>query len=256
MPQNNWTRNELILAFNLYCKTPFGRIHNRNPEIITLASLIGRTPNAVGLKMVNFAHLDPVHKARGISGMAHGGKGDLAVWNEFNNDWERLAFESEKLWAERLGTPLQSAFFDDDLEIIPQGKEREAIVKVRVNQSFFRATVLSAYGFRCCISGLAVPELLNASHIVPWAKDAANRVNPRNGLCLNALLDRAYDRGLLTITPEYIIKVSKIIKDFPLQTSLNEWILAFDEKPMFLPTRFAPDPTLLSYHNEQIFRGL
>jgi putative restriction endonuclease len=45
MPTNKWTREELIIAFNLYCKIPFGKIHNRNPEIIELAKILGRTPD-------------------------------------------------------------------------------------------------------------------------------------------------------------------------------------------------------------------
>jgi hypothetical protein len=42
-----WTKEQLKLAFHLYCQLPFGRLHSRNQEIIKLASLIGRTPSAV-----------------------------------------------------------------------------------------------------------------------------------------------------------------------------------------------------------------
>jgi hypothetical protein len=59
MMRENWNREELIVAFNLYCKIPFERITSRNPEIINLAKIIGRTPSAVALKLVNFARLDP-----------------------------------------------------------------------------------------------------------------------------------------------------------------------------------------------------
>ena len=57
--KRGWTRDELLVAFNLYCKTPFGRLHQRNPEIIRLASALGRTPSALAMKLVNFASLDP-----------------------------------------------------------------------------------------------------------------------------------------------------------------------------------------------------
>ena len=67
MPSNKWSREELIIAFNLYCKTPFGKIDERNPEIIFLAKVIGRTPGAVSWKLANFARLDPILKERNIS---------------------------------------------------------------------------------------------------------------------------------------------------------------------------------------------
>ena len=42
----NWTREQLKLAFYFHCQTPFGKLHSRNPEIVELAELIGRTPDA------------------------------------------------------------------------------------------------------------------------------------------------------------------------------------------------------------------
>ncbi len=95
MARDLWTREQLIVAFNLYCKIPFGKIHNRNPEIITLAKALGRTPSALSYKLANFARLDPTLKQRNIAGATHGGKLEEEVWEEFNGDWERLAFESE-----------------------------------------------------------------------------------------------------------------------------------------------------------------
>jgi putative restriction endonuclease len=255
MPSNNWTREELIIAFNLYCKIPFGKIHNRNPEIIALAKALGRTPSAVGWKLANFARLDPVLQKRNIAGAAHGSKLDIEIWNEFNQDWDKLAFESKKLLAKRTGNQVEDFVIDVELLDIPEvGKERETTVKVRVNQSFFRKAVLAAYGSKCCITGLDIPELLNASHIIPWSKDEVNRVNPRNGICLNAIHDRAFDRGLLTITPEYKIRISKLVKRISSDKSTKDFLLKFDGKPIKLPTRFLPDISFLGYHNNRVFR--
>jgi hypothetical protein len=47
MPRRDWTREELIVAFNLYCKIPFGKIHRANPQLIELAQAIGRSPSAM-----------------------------------------------------------------------------------------------------------------------------------------------------------------------------------------------------------------
>ena len=51
--QNRWTRDQLKLAFHLYCQLPFGRLHARNPEVVALARLLARTPSALAMKLVN-----------------------------------------------------------------------------------------------------------------------------------------------------------------------------------------------------------
>ena len=70
----NWTREELMIAFNLYCKIPFGRVSQTNMDIISLANILGRTPLSVSMKLANFARLYPVLQARGIRGALHGSK--------------------------------------------------------------------------------------------------------------------------------------------------------------------------------------
>ena len=243
--RRNWTREELILAINLYCKTPFGRIHNRNPEIIKLAKLIERTPSSVSYKLANFASIDPSLQRKGASNVS---KLDIEVWNEFFNDWEKLAFESELLLAKYDNNGLTT-----DIEILPlEGYDRESIVKIRVNQAFFRKTVLASYNFKCCITGLSLTELLVASHIIPWSKDEKNRLNPRNGLCLNALHDKAFDKGLISISEKFRIIVSRKLKDsekFPEKELINK----YDDQPISLPSRFLPDSEFLSYHRKNIF---
>jgi putative restriction endonuclease len=254
MPSNKWTREELIVAFNLYCKIPFGKIHIHNPDIISLADVLGRTPSAVSWKLANFASLDPSLKKRNIAGASHGSKMDTEVWNEFNGNWDRLAFESEKLLAQKMGRQIEGVSEVELLDLPKAGIEKETLVKIRVNQSFFRKSVLAAYNFRCCITGLEIPELLNASHIIPWAKDEANRVNPRNGLCLNAIHDRAFDRGLITITPEFKVKVSTLIRQRDAGKAAQDFLFHYDGLEINKPERFLPDLSFLQYHNSYVFR--
>lgn len=253
--RRNWTREELIVAFNLYCKTPFGRIHTSNPDIATLAKSVGRTSSAVAWKLANFARLDPSLKKRAIAGASHGGKGEVEIWKEFNNDWDRLSFESERLLAQMMGKSIEETARIEKSDLPKEGKEREAIVRVRVNQSFFRSTVLAAYNRKCCITGLSIVELLNASHIVPWASDPSNRVNPHNGLCLNVIHDRAFDRGLLTITRNYKVRISSLLKQLPNDIAAKNSLTQFDGVQIRLPNRFLPDSSLLAYHNKNIFRN-
>ncbi len=254
MTKGNWTREELIVAFNLYCKTPFGRIHIRNPEIIDLAKLIGRTNSAVSWKLANFARLDPSLQRRGIVGATHGSKGEKQIWDEFNQDWEKLSFISEELLAQFKGKSIEEVS-SIDISDLPLGEERETIVRVRVNQNFFRSSILTAYNSTCCITGLAIPELLNASHIVPWAVDTQNRVNPRNGLCLNAIHDRAFDRGLLTITPDYTVKLSSSIKTLQNDETTKNLLFRYEGIKITMPDRFIPHIRFIEYHNQNIFKG-
>src|SRR3989304_3548714 len=162
MSRKNWSREELIIAFNLYCKAPFGKIHIRNPEIKSLANILGRSPSAVSWKLANFARLDPALQKRSISGASHGAKGEIEVWEEFNSNWGKLSYESEKLLAKMSVNKIEDAVCINKDELPKQGEERETIVRVRINQDFFRKAVLAAYDRKCCITELAIPELLNA----------------------------------------------------------------------------------------------
>lgn len=253
MSRQNWSREELIVAFNLYCKTPFTKINASNKGVKELAQIIGRSTSAVALKLANYARLDPALQERNISGMSHGSKGEAEIWNNFNSRWEELAFESEKILATYIGRPLESVAKIKTDDLPRDGKEREAMVKVRVNQSFFRDTILASYDNRCCITGISIPALLNASHIIPWSKDTNNRMNPANGLCLNALHDRAFDKGLITITPDYKIRLSTKIQEKKIDTNLDTFFFAFRDKSINLPQKFLPEKSFLEYHYENIF---
>lgn len=254
MSKQNWSREELILAFNLYCKTPFGKIHVRNPDIIALADLLHRTPSAVSWKLANFARLDPSLRARNITGASHGSKEEISIWNEFNDNWEKLGFESEKLLADKKGELIEDSIPLIDADKPIAGADKERVVLTRVNQHFFRVMVLAAYNNECCITGLSVLELLNASHIIPWSVDKENRVNPQNGLCLNVLHDRAFDRGLITITTDYKVKISPRLKARKNDEPLKRLLAIYDGAPISLPDRFVPDPNFLKYHNENVFQ--
>lgn len=115
-----------------------------------------------------------------------------------------------------------------------------------MNQSFFRSRILSAYDYRCCVTGLTVRPLLVASHIIPWSEDAANRLNPRNGLCLNALHDRAFDRGLMWIEPDFTIRFSPYLNESPSGSeAILNWLSRYEGERLHFANRFSPDQSLL-----------
>jgi len=250
--QKLWTKNELILAINLYCKLPFGKLHRGNPEIIRLANLINRTPSSVAYKLVNFASLDPSLQARGIKGASNASKLDKVVWDEFYLNWEEAAYESEKLLANFEKRSFADVEKSEDFSP-KEGKEKESKIKTRINQSFFRKTILASYNYRCCITGINIPEMLVAGHIRPWSIDEKNRLNPRNGLAMNNLHDKAFENGLLTITTSYEILISRELKKSK-NKAISEYFSKYDRKQIILPTKFLPDPEFLKYHNDERFK--
>ena len=253
MSVNHWTRKEEIIVFNLYCKIPFQRSSKNHPDVIKIANLIGRSPSAVNMKIGNFGSFDDTLKRQGIVGLTNSSKLDEEIWNEFNGKWDELAFESERLIAELQGKSIKDQQSEYD---IPTGQIREATVKQRVNQGFFRNAVLTSYGSACCITGLNNPSMLIASHIKPWkVSNEVEKTNPCNGLCLNALYDKAFDKGFITVTPDYTIHISNAISDIYDGLSVSKYFSCYNGTKISLPEKFAPIQTFLEYHNDIIYEN-
>lgn len=253
MRSNRWTSEQLKLAFNLYCQLPFGKLHSRHAEIIELATLIGRTPSAVAMKLVNFASLDPAITNSGRTGLGNASALDREVWAEFHANWEKLAVECEMLRRNLdATTPLED---EADELLVPEdytGETRRVLTEQRIKQNFFRRAVLSSYRGRCCMSGLSEPRLLIASHIVPWREDKANRLNPSNGLCLSAIHDRAFDQGLISLTDDFRIIVSSELKRLD-EPFVKEVLVPLNGKLIELPERFMPSVEFVSRHRARLF---
>lgn len=257
MSSGRWTKEQLQLAFHLYCQLPFGKLHSRNREIVELASLIGRTPSAVAMKLVNFASLDPAITTTGRSGLGNASALDRDVWGEFHADWEKLAIECERL-RQNLGAnastiELQEA--DSNMPFIEEdfsGETRQVITEQRLKQRFFRRAVLSSYRGKCCMSGLSDSRLLIASHIVPWSKDKANRLNPSNGLCLSAIHDRAFDKGLISLTDDFRVVLADELRKRD-DVFVKQVLLPLDGQQIEVPERFIPDIAFIARHRAEVF---
>ena len=254
--RNPWTRQQLLVAFELYCRIPFGRITSRHPEIIRVAAMIGRSPAGLSMKMGNIASLDPAITSTGRRGLGNASSADRAMWEEMTSNWENFAIESQAALTNfglvegaQDHEPGAEESFD---ETSRSGTDRPVLSTTRVGQDFFRLAVLSAYNYRCCITGLSVPRLLIASHIIPWRLNQETRVNPRNGLSLNALHDKAFDAGFLTIDESFKVRVSGAYRE---DAFFSNTILGYHGKPISLPEKFSPDPDFLAYHREHIFVG-
>ena len=251
-----WTRDELLVALNLYHRLTFGQLHSRQPAIAALAEKLGRSPNSLAMKLSNFASLDPALKLRGIKGLDGASALDLKVWNEFHENLNETVPASEEA--------LRSLFDvgeDDELEVLPKEgfrvrkhlpkgpTEKMATVKTRRGQDYFRDAVLNNFGGRCGVTQMASRELLVASHILPWGTHVSERLNVRNGLCLSRLHDAAFDQGLITFDENLRLMISPRLKLHLAQRAINENFGAYEGKSLCLPEDSVfPEMAFLAEH--------
>lgn len=247
-----WSRDELVIACGLYFSLPFGRMHARNPRIIHVAELMGRTPASLAMKLVNLASLDPAHRDRGIRGLSGHSRADIQIWQEFNENWAEMAVLSEQKVLELESVSPVNIPEDE----APRAGSTEATrsVTVRIMQGFFRKVVLAAYESTCCVTGNPMEDLLVASHILPWSAFPDQRLNPRNGLCLVADFDRAFDRGLITFDERLRLIVSPVFRNYLPNEAIEREFFQREGQTIRCPERFGPCPEFLHHHRQNIFR--
>jgi len=254
MARDNWNREQLIVALNLYWKIPYNKISgSSNNQIKQIAPIIGRTPAAVAYKLMNFTSLDPERQGVGNKGKSGSGSMDKLIWNEYFNQWDKLAFDSASILANIKNEPIEKVLNIEDELKYAVGREKERIVKTRVNQSDFRQRILASYNEKCCITGIDIPTLLVASHIIPWSVNEIERLNPQNGLCLNSIHDKAFDKGLLTVTNDFKVKLSKDILRRKNEEVIKNYFVKYENQPIILPDRYKPSLDFLDWHHNNRF---
>jgi len=257
-----WTRDELLVALNLYHKLTFGQLHARQPAIVALAGKLERGSNSVAMKLCNFASLDPALRLRGIKGLEGASALDRTVWNEFHGDLNEAVPVSEEALRKLFGVDEGG-----ELEVLPREgirvrkrpptgpTETTANVKQRRGQDYFRDAVLNNFGGRCGVTQLAVRELLIASHILPWGTHVAERLNVRNGISLSRLHDAAFDQGLITFDDSLRLVISPRLKAELPQRAVAENFGAYAGQRLRLPDDAAlPELAFLAEHRTKKFR--
>ncbi len=130
--------------------------------------------------------------------------------------------------------------------------ETNAEVHQRIGQNAFRCVLLEIYRGQCCVCGLNIKELLRASHILPWAENKPNRLNPQNGLCLSATYDAAFDKHLISFDDDYRMIVSPYIREFYTNDTAKDYFERFEGKRLTLPYKFHPSKEFLRRHCEKL----
>lgn len=256
-----WTREELLVTLNLYHKLTFGQMHARHPAIMALAKKLGRGANSLAMKLSNLASLDPALQMRGIRGLSGASALDRSIWTEFHANLEEAVPESEEAFRKLFDADDSSA-----VEVTPRDgvllrkgpptgpTESQSTVKVRRGQEYFRQAVLNNFSGRCGVTGLAVRELLIASHILPWGKHEAERLNVRNGLCLSRLHDAAFDIGLITFDKNLRLRLSPRLKLAVEQRAVAESFAAYEGLALQMDKdAILPDEAFLAVHRTTIF---
>lgn len=253
-PRKLWSREEFILVLNLYYKLPFGKLHTRTKEVQELASLLGRSVNSIALRLVNYAACDPYIIASGRKGMASGKDQCQPYWDEFSNDRETLLFESERILANLQGTTIEHKYKTSLIDIHEYtGEEKIREVATRVNQSIFRDKVLSNYDYKCAITGIDIPQLLVASHIIPWSVNKEERLNPSNGICLSSLYDSAFDKGYIGVDQNYKVILSNKLIECQTKPYYDNYFGVIEGQKLTLPEEFKPNPHFLEWHMDEVF---
>ena len=205
------------------------------------------------MKLTNFASFDPAHKSRNVKGLANASRLDRAIWEEFNANPNLLAEQSEEAYAQ-LEFP-SAVPAEVEPEIPSRPTEAIATRPMRLVQGFFRRSVLAAYRYSCAFCRLDIPAVLTASHIIPWTANVELRADPRNGLSLCALHDRAFDRGLMCVDENFKIRVSRRARSRIDSEILRATFTNLDGTAISLPERFHPHSAALEYHRQRIFRS-
>lgn len=257
-----WTREELLVALNLYHKLNFGQLHARQPAVIAIALRLDRSPNSLAMKLVNLASLDPALKLRGIRGLEGASARDQEVWDEFHSNLNQLAPASEDALRQ-----LFEVSESDDIEVtsrdgirisarLPAGPTAvSATTTIRRGQDYFRNAVLNNFDGRCGVSGLAVRSLLVASHILPWGSHPSERLNVRNGLALSRLHDAAFDQYFIAFDDELRLILSTKLKAALPDRTLEDAFVAYEGRPLKIPSDgIQPDPSFLAEHRAKTLR--
>jgi putative restriction endonuclease len=238
-----WTRDEYLVTLDLYLNDPDVVADKQDPTVEEAARLIGRTPDAVAMRLANYRHLDP----QSTQGLSHVNQDCQQIWEEYYRHEEELAREAEQARAR-----LRES--DDTAERDPPGSdtrvdtdETSSEGATRIGQNDFRSVIRSRYQDQCLLCDVSNPGLLQAGHILGWSEFEAARGDPGNGLLLCYTHHRAFDLGMFTLSKDYEVVLSPDFApegDFLQRTLTDGSDLDFPGEP--------PSQEYLRRHNERL----
>jgi putative restriction endonuclease len=162
--------------------------------------------------------------------------------------------EGATLWKEVQARLVSSRTRDFGLSLeLSSVQESRPLYEVqgRLGQGAFRVLVTDAYSRRCSITGERTLPALEAAHIVPYSVAESNEVS--NGLLLRADMHNLFDQGLITVTPDYRVKVSPAIRE--RFENGRDYYAFQDAELRILPkaARDLPSRDRLDWHGREVF---
>ncbi|OKH89167.1 HNH endonuclease [Thalassospira sp. TSL5-1] len=263
MAGRRWSESELLVALNIYFELEFGQFHQYQPRIIEIAKLLDRTASSLAMKLCNFASLDPAMNGKGLSGAS---KADREIMRSFIDDTENTIARAQIALEDLM------AHHDSDVTVnqdrvrrdqfsegamsfsgqVPRMTESVAMRKTRIGQPFFRTAVLAGYRHRCGVCALNIPELLVASHIIPWSQVPHLRLRPDNGISLCSIHDKAFDLGFWSLDHQLRIVLSRRLVQLGGEAEAL-FFGKFEGKGLILPDRFVPKIEFIEWHRSNVF---
>ena len=144
-------------------------------------------------------------------------------------------------------------------DITKEGEDKVTQTKHRKGQEYFRRMIIANYGGRCALTNINIPQLLIASHIIPWEdkNHKKERLNPCNGILLSALYDKAFDRGLITISPDnYTVQLSSSLRECEDESYYDKHFGCVKGLKLAMPAEYIPNRDFLAWHRDNVFIGL
>ena len=133
-------------------------------------------------------------------------------------------------------------------------EEDEYEEELFVRGGLFKKTIPKVYKYTCCITGMKIEsshnvQMIDACHIYPFSLSGDDTVT--NGIALSPTLHRAFDRGLITINSDFVVRVSPTVKEEESNFTLSQ----FSGQQIFLPEneKYYPSQASLSWHNKEVF---
>ena len=167
-------------------------------------------------------------------------------------------YEADRIVAQEADPRSISTRLIGHFNLTKEGEDIASESKRRKGQDYFRRMILTNYGGRCALTGIDIPQLLLASHIIPWAEKAhkQDRLTPCNGICLSALYDKAFDQGFITFSPDdYSVILSSALQEHKTAEYYNKHFGSIAGQKIQVPKDYAPKRDFLAYHRDHVFVG-
>ena len=260
--------DELVLVLALYKSMDRRDVRKDNPRIVRLSEFLkgvgsgpdgaGRSPGSVYMKMNNYMSLDPDYGGTGCENI---GQGDKEVWDRFYDAGFCGLAEAATRTERRLAGFYEGEFLFEDgscRESELEGGLREYMERARIERDIFRSRTVGSYNGACCITGSKNRSLVGACPIKPLEaclESPKDKLDPRNGLCLNVFHERAFKLGLFTLDDQLRVEVSPAVvkNEKKEKTILTDWLCAYDGMRIAVPEQNAPDAAYLEYHRDKIY---